>query len=326
MNAVASFLSSLAWLIFLLSQLTFNTAHATQVLGHDTNTAPLALIVISDMSAFPEIHKQDTAITPDSMDKIWRSLITHSQPKLMPKFQKMSLTRAWVEFQKLPNACMINKVKNPKREAIAEFSHYPFSIFPPVRLIALAKNQHKFSQPFSLQDLESQSGRKLRIGVVKSRSYGAEIDNFIATHPKHFFIRGAEDSMSKLIDMLFMARIDAIIDFSQVVTNHKQETEQPQQIIAIPIHEAAGPMHAYVVCSKTPKGKAIIAAINHSFQHNEVQETFRTFHQLYFGHQEYLLLAPLIDNIFSSSQTNRQPDEPAKIQAKETRLNTSSQT
>ncbi len=261
----------------------------------------LPIRLLGDTEMYSIVNNPEYVADEASMIHIWDSILTHSQPKLIPTYQHMSLTRAWVELTKYPNACMINIIKNTKREAIAEFADYPFSIFPPVRLIALAKNQHKFSPPFSLQNLKNSN---LRVGIAKSRSYGIEVDKFIAENPEYFFVRGSESSMSKIIDMLLKERVDAIIDFSQIVLGHQQDTAQLQPIVSIPLQEAAEPVFSYAACANTPTGKAIIAAINQSYQHPEVQQTLQTFHRYYFGEQEYRLLAPYLDKLFIDNHSS----------------------
>ncbi|MGI2226060.1 hypothetical protein [Shewanella frigidimarina] len=259
----------------------------------------IPIMLLGETEVYSIVNDPDYIVDDDSMIKIWDGILTYAHPKLTPIYQHMSLTRSWVEISKIPNACMINKIKNTERESIGIFSKYPFSIFPPIRLIALEKNQFKFKQPFSLAELHKQN---IQIGVAKSRSYGYEIDKFIKQNPEYFFIRGAEDSMSKLIDMLMKERIDAIIDFSQIVIAHKLEMAQLQPIISIPLSEAPEPILSYVVCSKSDQGQAIIDIINESYQTQEVKEIFQRFHYHYFGEKELALLQPIIDGIFLSPE------------------------
>lgn len=255
----------------------------------------LPIMLLGETEVYSIVNDPEYIVDEASMINIWDSILAHSQPKLTPIYQHMSLTRSWVEISKIPNACMINKIKNTQREAIGVFASYPFSIFPPVRLIALEKNQAKFSQPFSLQTLNK---NKLKIGIAKSRSYGADVDNFIAANPEYFYVRAAENSMSKLIDMLLKERVDAIIDFSQIVIDHQMDTAQSQPIVSIPLLEAPEPILSYIVCSKSPQGQTIINAINASYQTRAVKESFQQFHYHYFGEKELNLLQPIIDGIF----------------------------
>jgi uncharacterized protein (TIGR02285 family) len=262
----------------------------------------LAIILLGEKPADAIVNDPGFTVDDASMDKIWHSILANSKPKLQPSYEQMSMTRAWVEIAKIPNACMLNKIKNSSRETQVIFSDYPFTIFPPVRLITLKKNSHKVSQPFSMQSLKQ---GKIKVGVAKSRSYGHDIDGFIALNSQYFYVRGAEDSMSKLIDMLLKERVDAIIDFTQVVSTHLEGTDSLNATISLPIQEAGNPILAYITCTKSPQGQAVINAINTSYQTNAVKQSFQHFHYHYFGKKELSLLQPIIDDIFLSPHTEK---------------------
>ena len=290
LNRLSKLQPFLLCLSLVISQILFSST--IFALEHDPE---LAVVILGDAPIHTIANNPDFILDDTSMEKVWNSILANSKPKLHPSYQQMSMARAWVEITKLPNACMINKIKNPSREQLAIFSDYPFTVFPPVRLITLKKNNHKISQPFSMLSLKQ---GKLKVGVAKSRSYGHEIDQFIALNKQYFYIRGAEDSMSKLIDMLLKERVDAIIDFSLVVDVHAAEIESLVQTVAIPIQEAEKPIFAYIACSKSPQGQAIITAINASYKTSEVKESFQRFHYHYFGKKELNLLQSSIDSIF----------------------------
>ncbi|WP_076416637.1 hypothetical protein [Shewanella sp. UCD-KL12] len=228
---------------------------------------------------------------------IWNMLRVESPIKLSVGYQQVSMSRSWAELIRLDNACVMNKLKTADRLDIAEYSQYPLSVFPPIRLITLARNESRFKSPFSFQQLEHNPA--LKLGVVKSRTYGVELDAQIEKYAKHIFTRGGIDSSDKLVDMLLAGRLDGILEYTLSIEGYLQDEGIDERVIALPITDISELMLGYIACSKTIKGGAIIDAINSSFTKPGVSQAYIDMHINHFGVTEAELLKPKLDSLFT---------------------------
>ncbi|AQS39175.1 hypothetical protein Sps_04060 [Shewanella psychrophila] len=221
-----------------------------------------------------------------------------SQTQLIIDYQQVSMSRSWSELIRLDNACVMNKLITADRLAIAEYSHYPLSVFPPVRLITLASNKSRFTSPFSFQQLENNPD--LKLGVVKSRTYGVELDNQIVKHAAQVFTRGGVDSSDKLVDMLLVGRVDGILEYTLSVEDYLQDEGLDDKIIALPIENNAALMIGYMACSKTTKGLAIIDVIDSSYATSGFSQQYIEMHLNHFGQVEAEILKPKLESLFAN--------------------------
>ncbi|WP_285163136.1 hypothetical protein [Shewanella goraebulensis] len=226
------------------------------------------------------------------------SLLTEfSDNQLTFEQQQVSMTRGWLELSKQQNSCMFNKIKTPARLDVATFSRYPISIYPPLRLIVLTKNQHIFANQLDLAQLpENTQGE---IGVVKDRAYGEYIDNQIAKTPHEFYVRGGVSSSNKLIEMLNAQRVLGIIEYSEVVDAYLRDNDKTLDYISIPIRHVEQAIYGYIACSKGAKGDKVIAEIDHVMSQQSFQEAFIRMHDDFFGEAEKSILIPELETLFN---------------------------
>lgn len=240
--------------------------------------------------------------TTDGEDNIiitaWNMILAQSETKLIIDYQQMSMSRSWTELVRLDNACVMNKVITADRLELAQYSQYPLSVFPPVRLITLTSKVSLFSSPFSFQQLEANP--KLRLGVVKSRSYGGELNEAIKKYSTQIFTRGGVDSSDKLVDMLLVGRVDGILEYTLSVEDYLQDEGRGDKVIALPIENISDLMLGYIACSKTAEGLAIINAINSSYAVSGFSEKFINLHLEHFGQVEAGILQPTLESLFTS--------------------------
>ncbi|WP_144210279.1 hypothetical protein [Shewanella donghaensis] len=234
----------------------------------------------------------------DEMEAI--SLLTEfSDNQLTFEQQQVSMTRGWLELTKQQNSCMFNKIKTPERLSVANFSRFPISIYPPIRLIVLDKNRHFFEDDFDLANLpENTQGQ---IGIVKDRAYGVYLDKQIAKDPHQFYIRGGMDSSNKLIEMLEAERVLGIIEYTEVFDAYLREKKHQMPFQSIPIRHVDEPIYGYIACSKGDLGDNIINEINKVMQQQSFQESFIRMHSDFFGEQEKVILIPELEKVFTSN-------------------------
>jgi uncharacterized protein (TIGR02285 family) len=229
---------------------------------------------------------------------MFRKVLKYSKGKLSFTQQQVTMTRGWVELQRVDNACMYNKYKDEQREKISIYSELPISIYPPLRFITLAKNAHIFPEEVSLNDDTEYHVSDLRIGVVGGRSYGQLIDERILKYPHSFFTRRGLDSSDKLIDMLVKGRVQGIIDYSDDIDEFLERSNLTVDYKSIPIHNVTLPGYGYIVCSKTDYGQKIIDAINAVMLTHEFQIEFVQSHKSILNKDEKHLLASEFEKIF----------------------------
>lgn len=244
-----------------------------------------------------EVDETIVSIAGNEEMEVLSLLTEFSDNQLSFEQQQVSMTRGWLELSKQQNSCMFNKIKTPERLEVASFSHYPISIYPPLRLIVLAKNQQIFAQQLDLANMPANT--QAQIGVVKDRAYGEYIDQQITKRPHEFYVRGGVSSSNKLIEMLKAERVLGVIEYSEVVDAYLRDNNKSLDYISIPIRHVEQPIYGYIACSKGDKGDKITAEIDRVMAQQSFQEAFIRMHDDYFGEAEKAILIPELELLFN---------------------------
>lgn len=205
--------------------------------------------------------------------------------------------RSWQLLKKIPNACILNIIKTPERMKNAIYSKYPFTFYPPVRLITTA--EHSFSTPFAFAQLGPQYFQ--RIGVVKGRVYTPFLDQEIHTYRQFLFQRGTINATHKLLTMLRKSRVDGFIEYASEVEDFIATKQWDFPIAALPIKGVNQPVTGYIGCAKTDEGQALIDAVDSAYLTPLMHDKFIGLHQYYFGDVEAKLLSPLIKSALNGT-------------------------
>lgn len=185
----------------------------------------------------------------------------HTSNKILFERKNVSLNKAMALLTSIDNACLPNVMKTPKREKVAIYANYPLTVYPPVRLITLAKANHQLSEVFDLKSLETP--QPLIIGVSHSRRYGEKIDLFIDQHPNLFYRRHYSASVKRYLQMLQSGRVDGMIEYTRLVQNFIElDNLQLPKLKITPILQSSRVNAGYVACAKTAQGQAIIDQLN----------------------------------------------------------------
>ena len=250
-----------------------------------------------DAVMLTEVDETIVSISGSEEMEVISLLTEFSDNQLAFEQQQVSMTRGWLELSKQQNSCMFNKIKTPERLEVASFSHYPISIYPPLRLIVLAKNQHIFADQFDLGQLpENTQGQ---IGIVKDRAYGQYIDQKITRNPHQFYIRGGMSSSNKLIEMLKVERVVGIIEYSEVVDAYLRDNDKALDYVSVPIRHVDQAIYGYIACSKGDKGDKVMAEIDRVMSQQSFQEAFIRMHDDFFGEAEKAILIPELERLFN---------------------------
>ncbi|NTS76030.1 hypothetical protein HR060_04040 [Catenovulum sp. SM1970] len=143
-----------------------------------------------------------------------RYLEAQSQDQLNIRLVSANMARQWVLLEKQENACLLNKIKTPERSQKAIFTQKPIGHETPLRLITIYPIEQ---DTINLEHLYSWQPDFI-VGVVNGRSYSPIIDKFVSNNSKVVLTRSGDMSSRKLIDMLAIARVDAINEYTKQAT------------------------------------------------------------------------------------------------------------
>ncbi|QIR13860.1 hypothetical protein [Shewanella aestuarii] len=228
---------------------------------------------------------------------VLKMLQQNSPQPLIFTYQQMSMSRSWFELAKIDNSCMYNKVKTPERQRLAYFSHYPITLYPPLRLIIRAEDADKFSDTFDISSITALQNK--RFAVASNRAYGEVIDKQLAQKQDLIFFRDGSDSVDKLINMLEMNRIDGFIEYADAVSARLKSTRKQFEFKGIAIQGVQKPSPGYMVCTKTPTGKHLISTIDKAMSSKDFQRGLLDVHREFASVDDKSLLESELKAIFN---------------------------
>lgn len=209
----------------------------------------------------------------------------------------VSLSKALLLLSVTPNACVLNVIKTEERQKIAIYSERPLTVYPPIRLITLAKPSIELSDPFDLYRLADK--QPWVVGVVATRRYGSKIDSFISRHKEILYQRPYTSSVARFIDMLESGRIDGILEFTRSVEEHIDVTNRKDLKLKVTaLVQAKNVMFGYLACAKTDEGRQIIEAVNKAYDSQPLKKRIIDAHINFFGAKEKRLLMPILEHVY----------------------------
>ncbi|WP_419571492.1 hypothetical protein [Rheinheimera sp.] len=232
---------------------------------------------------------------------ILQRLSQSAAPELQIQPVQLSTLRAWQMLKQPGNYCALSKIKTKEREKLLYFARLPTTIYPPLQLIGT----RTFGKtPLDLARLLQQQS-ELKIGVIKGRSYGAELDKLIAHHPKQFFQRSGAEAAQNLALMLSKGRLDALLEFSAITTRSLQHLPEapklyPHQLTGQPL------VRGYLACNKSELGLQMVQWIDQKMADAAYQTDVLKLHQQFFSADDFALLQPELLKVFpqAMSQTD----------------------
>lgn len=230
-------------------------------LSSTANSEPLEIKVMDDFipQANGKPRNEATIFLLEAIKEI--------QNEINIQFVPASRLREWKQLSMLPDVCLYNKLKTPEREANALFTRYPIMAFPANRLIVF--NMPTLPDSLSLE--KAINDYDLTIGVTSGRSYSADIDTFIKNNEKHFFKLEGATNASRLGQMLFQNKIDAIIEYRDVFINRYQRAARTDKIRYLTIEPDQAAVFGYIACSPSPQGRQAIALFDRALQSERVK-------------------------------------------------------
>ncbi|MGO2372144.1 MAG: ABC transporter substrate-binding protein [Pseudoalteromonas prydzensis] len=206
-----------------------------------------------------------------------------------------SRLREWQQLHAMKDVCLYNKTKTPERQQNALFNTYPIMAFPANRLVVY--NHPELPDSISLND--AINTYKLTIGIISGRSYGSEIDNYIAKHPDSFITLGGTTSAYRLSQMLFQNKFDAIIEYSAVFISRHGNNPKAANIRYLSVDKTKQAMFGYIACSQSEQGKKAIALFDQALQSPEIQKIILDSHQKMFAPPEQARMQNALKDAFN---------------------------
>lgn len=202
--------------------------------------------------------------------------------------QSAPISRIDSLLDRYANACVVNRVKTPERQAHYLFS-LPIHMFPNHRLyydaswVTIdAKQLNEQGELLSLQTLfTAKSERKLLL--VKDKSYGDYLDSQLALLNKNNTqYRSGGDYYSALLAMLERHRSEYALMFPATFFEQTRQKVQNEQLRSVAI--AGNPTYilGHIACKQSDVATTFIAKVNH------VLKQLYNDERLYKAHIRYL--------------------------------------
>lgn len=244
------------------------------------DTRPLKIQIASDYN--PSLGEEPTDLATMLLLNVQREL----QGRVSLEFIPASRLREWRELETYPNICLYNKVKTAEREAIALFVEYPLMAFPANRLIL--RGYPNLPKKLSLKDIVVSKG--LRVGVTKGRSYGKEVDDFIATYRNNLIVGEGANSAYRLREMLIQGKLDGIIEYTSVFIEHHKQQVQREGVTYHQIESADLTIFGYIACANSEQGRKAVSLFELALENSALQQMIIDAHKGLFFKQEMVFI------------------------------------
>lgn len=215
-------------------------------------------------------------------------------------FISASRLREWQQLHTMKDVCLFNKTKTPERLQNAFFNTYPIMAFPANRLVVY--NHPELPDSISLND--AINTYKLTIGITSGRSYGHEIDDYIAKHPNSFITLGGTTSAYRLSQMLFQNKFDAIIEYSAVFMSRHGNDPKAANVRYLSVDKTTQAVFGFIACSQSEQGKQAIALFDQALQTPEIQQIIINSHKQIFAPPEQSLMVGALQDAFETSASH----------------------
>lgn len=221
-------------------------------------------------------------------------------------FISASHGRGWRELKSNPYACLYNKVKTESREKEALFGHFPLIAFPSIRLLT----QKNFSLPDNVSLSTLFLNENVKIGIVKGRSYGEEIDAFINIHPEYFILTEGANAASLQREMLARGELDGMFEYTHVWQSHFAARNELNSVNYHTITDLPDFFFGYIACARSTQGKMATRLFDEVMAKPEFFEYMMNMHKASFPLVEFNRLKAELENAYGQKKAETQPHSP----------------
>jgi len=217
-----------------------------------------------------------------------------------------------------PTACTGNLIPLAERRQWGLFSQMPQVVFPGLRLFVqpqstldqaiqqLLKQQQRSS--ISLTQV-LQSTLRFQLGVAFGRSYGPELDPLL-TNPAFdakIWRRSASDTASGVLSMLAKGRIDAAIEYPNVVAHYSEQLQTSVPFHSYAIDESAEVLYGHLVCADSSQGRMLMAQFDKVMPHLVQQRAYLDAHLRWFPAELQPTMLALYNRTYGTAFQLKEP-------------------
>lgn len=194
---------------------------------------------------------------------------------------------------KEPTACTGNLIPLTERQHWGVFSRIPQVVFPGLRLFV--KRQSRLD--VELQQLVKRQGRpviqfasllqsplRFQLGIAFGRSYGPKLDPLLtnSAFANKVWQRRASDTASGVLSMLAKDRIDAVMEYPNVVAHYSMQHEASLALNSYAIDESDEVLYGHLVCADSSQGRLLMAQFDKIMPHIVQQRAYLDAHLRWF--------------------------------------------
>lgn len=202
-----------------------------------------------------------------SKDSFMLELLRENLPQYQHEYFTGNVQRILMELQKSTNTCFTVSLEDRSRLEYAYWTSY--AILPPPLFVTRKDVLPKLKlHDGKVSLVETAENKKLKGATGISRSFGPELDALLKKTKDSNLQRSSFDFFSQnVLEMINTNRIDYTIEHRFVYNQYSRGNKFPN-LVTVPIVEAKNPLTAYVLCSRSPLGHAVIEKIDRIIREN----------------------------------------------------------
>lgn len=188
-------------------------------------------------------------------------LIIEQMPEYEHSLPLTSHARALNDLKMGKHVCHPALFKTQEREQYAVFSK-PVFFSPSNRLIILEQTAKRLSlsEPVDLSQLLHIDD--VTIGLVKGRSYGANIDGMLAKFPEHYLIEMSLDKSEVLFNLTHHKRLTATVAYPFEIAFYAKQPKNGEGHKALLIAGTPDYAIGHIACPKNDWGQNIVKSVD----------------------------------------------------------------
>ncbi|HPR36962.1 MAG TPA: TIGR02285 family protein [Spirochaetota bacterium] len=162
------------------------------------------------------------------------------------------------------NVCSVAFIKTEDRMKIMYFSKHPTVFGMPHCVTVLKSKISRFNNGNTVSLEKLMMNNKLKLGIVKGRSYGRRIDRLLKNNKKNnnIYIRHGSDLYEGLFKMLKYGRVDYVLGYPAEAFFLAKKLGIDSEIVNIGIQESDQYSYGYFVVPKNNWGEQLIKEID----------------------------------------------------------------
>lgn len=228
------------------------------------------------------------------LDRILSEELFPALPQFEHKVVAAQPARAYLEAERLANACLPSAIRTPERTLRYHVSEPMFRFLP--HGLAVRRQDLALVRPALRDSGEVDLGRLLgemawSLGVVAGRRYGGTVDDLLARLPQQVVALNGPESNLTLMRMLALERsFPAAMAYGFDLRFLEERYPDLRGKLAwLPVAGFPPASFSRVICSKTPQGLAIVQAINQTLP--QVRERMQQHYEAWLDDDSRALLA-----------------------------------